>query len=79
MKEESILLQFGQKIQAIRNQQKISQEKLAELSGLDRTYISSVERGQRNISILNIIKIADALGVPASSLLVGLGGCNEQS
>lgn len=78
MKEEAALLQFGQKVQAVRNEQKISQEKLAELSELDRTYISSVERGQRNISILNIIKIADALGVAASSLLLGLGGCNEQ-
>ena len=38
----------------------------------------SVERGQRGISILNIIKIADALGVSASSLLSGLGGCNDQ-
>lgn len=78
MREEAALLQFGQKVQCVRNEQKISQEKLAELSELDRTYISSVERGQRNISILNIIKIADALGVSASSLLVNLGGCNEQ-
>jgi transcriptional regulator with XRE-family HTH domain len=77
MREEAALLQFGHKIQSVRNEQKISQEKLAELSELDRTYISSVERGKRNISILNIIKIADALGVTASSLLVGLGGCNE--
>ena len=78
MREDTALLQFGKKIQCIRNEQKISQEKLAELAELDRTYISSVERGQRNISILNIIKIADALGVTASSLLEDLGGCNEQ-
>lgn len=77
MREEAALFQFGQKVQYVRNERKFSQEKLAELSELDRTYISSVERGQRNISILNIIKIADALGVSASSLLAGLGGCNE--
>ena len=77
MREEVALAHFGQKVQAIRNEQKISQEKLAELSELDRKYISSVERGQRNISILNIIKIADALGVKASSLLEELGGYNE--
>ncbi len=77
MREETALLEFGKKVQSIRNEQTISQEKLAELSELDRTYISSVERGQRNISILNIIKIAGALGVTASSLLEGLGGCNE--
>lgn len=77
MREEA-LLRFGQKVQSVRNERKISQEKLAELSELDRTYISSVERGKRNISILNIIKIADALNVPASSLLANLGGCDEQ-
>ena len=77
MREEAALSHFGKKVQAVRSGQQISQEKLAELSELDRTYISSVERGQRNISILNIIKIADALGVKASSLLEGLGGCNE--
>lgn len=77
MREEAALLQFGQKIHSVRNERRISQEKLAELSELDRTYISSVERGQRNISILNIIKIADALGVPVSSLLDGLGGFDE--
>jgi len=78
MREDAALSFFGKKIQAVRNEQQISQEKLAELSELDRTYISSVERGQRNISILNIIKISDALGVKASSLLEGLGDCNEQ-
>lgn len=77
MREDTTLLKFGQKVQAVRSGQKISQEKLAELSELDRTYISSVERGQRNISILNIIKIANALGVTASSLLEELGGCHE--
>lgn len=78
MRKEGVLLQFGRKVHSMRNEQRISQEKLAELSGLDRTYISSVERGQRNVSVLNIIKIADALGTSASSLLAGLGGCNEQ-
>jgi transcriptional regulator with XRE-family HTH domain len=77
MREEAALKQFGRKVQCVRNEQKISQEKLAELSELDRTYISSVERGQRNISLLNIIKIADALDVSARSLLAGLGGSDE--
>jgi transcriptional regulator with XRE-family HTH domain len=77
MREEAALAHFGKKVQAVRNGQQISQEKLAELSELDRTYISSVERGQRNISILNIVKIADALDIKASSLLEGLGGCSE--
>ena len=77
MREDVVLNQFGRKVQAVRNEQNLSQEKLAELSELDRTYISSVERGQRNISILNIFKIANALGIEASHLLEGLRGGNE--
>jgi len=77
MRAEAALSYLGKKIQAVRHDRHISQETLAELSDLDRTYISSVERGQRNISILNILKIADALGVTASSLLDGLGACHE--
>ena len=73
MKEKDILLRFGEKVRLVRSRNKISQEKLAELSSLDRTYISSVERGKRNISILNIFKIANALSINPSSLLEDLG------
>jgi len=47
----------------------VSQEKLAELAGLHRTYASSVERGERNISLVNIERLAIALGVSMGSLL----------
>lgn len=77
MREEAILSQFGEQIKLVRNERNISQEKLAELSKLDRTYISSVERGQRNIGILNIIKIANALNVNACSLLEKLGDFHD--
>ena len=53
---------IGDRIRELRGGKKISQEKLAELADLDRTYISSVEKGKRNISIENIGKIAKALG-----------------
>jgi transcriptional regulator with XRE-family HTH domain len=60
---------FSTNIRKARFLQKISQEKLAEKSKLHRTYISSVERCQRNVSIDNMQKIAEALNVPLSSLL----------
>ncbi len=59
---------FGKKMKGIRNEKNISQEKLASKSGLHRTYISDVERGNRNISLENIEKIAKALDVPVIEL-----------
>jgi transcriptional regulator with XRE-family HTH domain len=58
-----IRIEFGKKIKALRARSGISQELLAYRSKLDRTYISGVERGERNISILNIERIASALNV----------------
>ncbi len=77
MNEDLILTAIGGAVHKARTDQSLSQEKLAELSGLDRTYISSVERGQRNISILNIVKIAEALSVAPSSLILCMEGCYE--
>lgn len=53
----------GKRIKELRNQLGISQEELADIAGLDRTYITSVERGKRNISIVNLEKLSSALGV----------------
>jgi len=64
----SILLKFGIRVREIRTQRGFSQEKLAELSGLHRTYVGSVERGERNISLRNLQKIALALGVTLEEL-----------
>lgn len=61
---------FGKHLRNLRTQKNLSQEKLAHLADLDRTYISAVERGKRNISLLNIIRIADALGVSPATLLM---------
>jgi transcriptional regulator with XRE-family HTH domain len=64
--------QFGDNIRQIRKEQGISQEALALLSDLDRSYMGGVERGQRNISLLNIRKIADALKVAPADLFHGI-------
>ncbi|WP_080837116.1 helix-turn-helix domain-containing protein [Cohnella massiliensis] len=58
-----IRAEFGQRVRELRARSGMSQEILAHRAGLDRTYISSVERGERNISIVNIEKIAAALQV----------------
>jgi transcriptional regulator with XRE-family HTH domain len=60
---EEVQKQFGTRMRALRQQKGLSQEKLAFSCGLDRTYIGSVERGERNISLVNIHTIAAALGV----------------
>ena len=65
----SLLHTFATNVKKYRLQQNLSQEKLAELSGLHRTYISSVEREQRNIYIDNISKIATALKIDPYLLL----------
>lgn len=59
----------GTNIKNIREGQKISQEKLAHLSDLDRTYIFSIEKGRRNISIKVLFKIAKALKVSIHELV----------
>lgn len=60
---------FGERLRQLRRDRAVSQEDLAEAAGLDRTYVSSCERGKRNISIENIDRLARALGVPITELM----------
>jgi transcriptional regulator with XRE-family HTH domain len=62
---------FGERVRALRQRKKLSQEALASACQLDRTYIGGVERGERNLGLINIHKIADALGVEAKDLFGG--------
>lgn len=67
-----ITTELGERIREFRSKTGLSQEKFALSIGMDRTYFSSVEAGRRNISICNIKKIADGLGVSLSELFAGL-------
>lgn len=67
--EQKVLKKIGAKIRRFRNETQLSQEEFARKCGLDRTYISDVERGERNVSVLNLFKIAKSLKVSPSSLL----------
>ena len=69
MKEE-IRVAYGKAIRSIRQNKRISQEELADLRGLHRTYISDIELGKRNVSLENIDKIAQALQVKKSEIFV---------
>ena len=64
---------FGKHLQGMRKAQGLSQEELAERCGLHRTYIGGIERGERNVALLNILRIAAALNIDPSQLLDGLG------
>jgi transcriptional regulator with XRE-family HTH domain len=64
----NIQKRFGQRMRALRVAKGLSQEEFAANCGLDRTYISGVERGRRNISLKNIEVVAQSLGVKISEL-----------
>ncbi|WP_338111486.1 helix-turn-helix domain-containing protein [Roseateles koreensis] len=67
--EDRLLRLFAENMRTLRLQRQLSQEALGDLCDLDRTYISGIERKRRNLSIRNIQRIADALGVDARVLL----------
>lgn len=64
----AIQRKFGRRVRTLRNERDISQERLGELAKLHRTYIGMIERGEKNITITNIEKIAKALKVKISDL-----------
>jgi transcriptional regulator with XRE-family HTH domain len=69
VKNDEILKKFGKRVKALRLQKGVtSQMALANKAGLDRTYVGGLERGERNVALVNISKIAKALGVDLADL-----------
>jgi len=64
----NILKKFGDKVREIRKEKSISQEELADIAGLHRTYIGMIERAEKNITLINIEKIANALEISINDL-----------
>jgi transcriptional regulator with XRE-family HTH domain len=69
---EDIRIRFGKMLRVRRHKLGVSQEEFADLCGLDRTYVGGIERGERNVALVNIEKIARALKLPLSELLRGV-------
>ena len=67
-----LLAKFGRDVRIVRKERQLSQEDLAELAGVHRTYIGAVERGEKNVSLRNIARIAQALDVKIHELTKNL-------
>ena len=67
--DTNTLILFGKRLANVRKDLGWSQEKLALDSGIARSYLSGVERGKRNIALLNIVRLAETLGIPAQELM----------
>jgi transcriptional regulator with XRE-family HTH domain len=70
--KQELLRRFGASVRDYRRKAGLSQEKLAALAGLDRTYVGGIERGERNVAVINIVRLARALGVRPAVLMSNL-------
>jgi transcriptional regulator with XRE-family HTH domain len=69
---KDLLVLLGKRVHELRVGRKWSQEEFAHVSGLHRTYIGQIERGEKNISFANLVKVSGVLGVTMAELLAGL-------
>lgn len=67
--KDARLVAFGQKVREVRKSKGLSQEALADIAGVDRSYMGHIERGEKNITLTKIYQIAEALNIDASELL----------
>lgn len=70
--DDKFISSFGVRLRTLRKARELSQETFADISGLDRSYVGGIERGERNVSLLNIKKLADALEISVEELFQGL-------
>ncbi len=66
---DGILRQLGAAIRSARKERGLSQEALADAAGIDRSHMGKIERGERNVSVLNVARVADALGISVANLM----------
>lgn len=71
--EDRRLKSLGQAIRDVRKARSVSQEALAYNSGIDRSHMGKIERGERNVTALNLLRVAKALGVPPSEIFSKAG------
>ena len=72
MNDSALLVMLGENIRARRRANGLTQRELAERAKLHRTYIADLERGARNVSILNVVRVARALGISVPQLCEGM-------
>ncbi|WP_412537187.1 helix-turn-helix domain-containing protein [Marinobacter sp. MIT932201] len=68
--KDSRLVAFGQQVRKIRKEKGLSQEALADLADIDRSYMGHIERGDQNVTLTKIYQIADALNIPINQLFI---------
>lgn len=71
-KSDDLLVRFGRRVRELRAGKGYSQEAFADACGLDRTYVGGIERGERNLALRNIERIAEALSLSISDLFEGV-------
>lgn len=71
-KRKDIQVRFGERVRELRRECGWSQEEFAAQCDLDRTYVGGIERGERNVALRNIERIADALGISLAELMHGV-------
>jgi transcriptional regulator with XRE-family HTH domain len=70
---DPILIALGDAIRCARGEQGLSQEALADASGIDRSHMGKIERGERNVTVINVKRVASALGISVSELFQRAG------